>query len=301
MLPRSARVASIAALAALSLAQSACMVTVDAGRYSARDEKRWTVSGTPDLTLVTFDGSIEVRSWDKAEILVEIEKRASDKTQADAIEISASQSGSTISLEARKPPARESLYGLKVSPSAKIIATVPRRCNLVARTGDGSITIERLEGRVEMNSGDGSLRASEIAGSIRAHTGDGALTFEDVDGSVDLDTGDGNGEVNGRLSALRVRTGDGAISVRAESGSAMAGEWEVRTGDGNLRVEVPEGFAANLDASTGDGRVRVEGLGAPDGSEEKEDGHDSIRRPLGPGGNLLRIRTGSGSVTIRKL
>jgi hypothetical protein len=298
---QSARLWSLAVLPTLFLAATACVVTVDAGRYSTRDEKRFTLTGTPDLTLITFDGSIEVRSWDKPEVLVEVEKRASDKSLADAIEVVASQSGATITVEARKPAARESLYGLKVSPSAKIVATVPRRCNLVARTGDGSITIERIDGHVEMNSGDGSLRATDVAGSIRAHTGDGALTFENIDGTVDLDTGDGNGEIDGRLTAVRVRTGDGAIALRVEDGSAMSDDWELRTGDGNLRLELPASFSGALDASTGDGRVRVEGLGQPEGSGQNEDGRDSLRRPLGGGGRQLRLRTGSGSVTIRKM
>ena len=40
-----------------------------------REEKRFTVTGTPDLRLTTFDGSIQIQSWDKPDILVEIEKR----------------------------------------------------------------------------------------------------------------------------------------------------------------------------------------------------------------------------------
>jgi DUF4097 and DUF4098 domain-containing protein YvlB len=291
----------VLAVAVLAAASAACVVTVDAGRFSTREEKTWRVTGVPDLTLVTFDGSVEVRSWDKPEVRVEVEKQAADKAQADAIEIRAEQSGSAITLEAKKPAAVQSLFGLKVSPTARIVASVPRRCNLVVRTGDGSIDLGRIDGRVELNTGDGSIKVVELNGSIRAHTGDGALTFEDIEGSADLDTGDGSGSVNGRLSALRLRTGDGALTVRAEEGSAMADDWELRTGDGSVRLEVPEGFAANLDASTGDGHVHVEGFGQAPGAPAAEAGRGSIRRPLGAGGRLLRLRSGSGSISIGKL
>ena len=35
-------------------------------------------TGTPDLHLTTFDGAIEIRSWDRPDVLVEIEKRGAD-------------------------------------------------------------------------------------------------------------------------------------------------------------------------------------------------------------------------------
>jgi hypothetical protein len=295
------RVAPVVAAAGLAVASSACVVTVDAGRYSTRDEKTWKIAGTPDVTAITFDGSIEVRSWDRAEVRIEVEKQAADKALADAIEIKAEQSGNAITFEARKPAAVQSLFGLKVSPSAKIIATVPRRCNLVARTGDGSITVERIEGRVDLNTGDGSLKVVDLSGSVRAHTGDGSVVFEDIQGTADVDSGDGSGSVSGRLQGVRLRTGDGTLTVRAEEGSSMSDDWELRTGDGSIRLEVPDGFAANLDASTGDGRVHLQGFAEAATGTPDEDHRGSLKQALGAGGKLLRVRSGSGSISIKKL
>jgi DUF4097 and DUF4098 domain-containing protein YvlB len=297
------RVLPILAVASIAAGSTGCVVTVDAGRYSTREEKVWQVSGTPDVTLITFDGSVEVRSWDKPEVRIEVDKQAADKAQADAIEVKAEQSGNAITFEAKKPAAAQSLFGLKVSPSAKIIATLPRACNVIARTGDGSISVERIDGSVELNSGDGNLKVVELSGRVKAHTGDGSLTFEDIQGTADIDTGDGSGEVNGRLAALRLRTGDGTLTVRADAGSAMTEDWELRTGDGSVRLELPEAFAANLDASTGDGRVHLEGF-AEGGGEAAGPGGEppaSVKRPLGAGGKTLRIRSGSGSISIKKL
>lgn len=286
--------------AVLSLVSTACVVSVDAGRFTTREEKSFAVSGTADLNATTFDGSIEVRSWDKPEVRIEVEKQAVDKAQAEAIEVRAVQSGNAITVEVKKPTAGQSLFGFKVSPSAKIIATVPRTCNLVAHTGDGAISVERVDGRIELNSGDGSIKVVDAKGTIRAHTGDGSLTFDDIDGTADVDTGDGSGAVSGRLSALRLRTGDGSLTVRAEDGSAMTDDWEVRTGDGSVRVELPAEFAANLDASTGDGRVHLEGYG-DESAPRDESGRSSVRRPLGAGGKQLRLRSGSGTISVKKL
>jgi len=43
-----------------------CTVSFDAGdAVHMREEKRFTVSGTPDLTLATFDGPVEICAWDE--------------------------------------------------------------------------------------------------------------------------------------------------------------------------------------------------------------------------------------------
>ena len=285
---------------AATLLTAACEITVDSGPYSVQEEKRFAVTGTPDLSLTTFDGSVEIRSWDRAEVLIEIEKRAADKTLAEAITVTAEQSGNTISLQVKKPDGLQPAFGFRVSPTARIVASVPRRCNIVARSGDGSISIERVDGKVELHTGDGSVKGRDVTGTLRVTTGDGSLRFDDVTGSLDLESGDGGARVSGKLQALTLKTGDGSVEVRAEDGSAMTADWEIRTGDGGLRIELPANFDANLDASTGDGSVRVRGFGDPANAGDG-DSPGEMTRPLGAGGKRLRLRSDSGTITIKTL
>jgi hypothetical protein len=292
---------SLAVVAAAALLGSACEITVDAGPYSAHEDKRFQVTGTPDLSLTTFDGSVEVRSWDRSEVLVEIEKRASNKAQAEAIRVSAEQSGNTITLEVRKPDGPQASLGFRASPSARIVASVPARCNLIVRSEDGSIRIERVAGKIDLRSGDGSLTGIDLTGTVRAHTGDGSMRFDNVSGAIDLDSGDGGARVSGRLQSVKLRTGDGSVEVRAVDGSAMTDDWEVRTGDGGLRLELPVSFGALLDAETGDGAVRVRGFGEPASSGRDGASRHQMKRQLGNGGKLLRLRSNSGSILVRTL
>ena len=62
-------------------------------RLRVREEKRFTVKGSPDVKLATFDGSIVIRGWDRDEVSVEIEKRGRDKAAVDDIEIVTEQKG----------------------------------------------------------------------------------------------------------------------------------------------------------------------------------------------------------------
>ena len=72
---------------------SGCVVSVDHEGYIEHEEKRFAVATVVDLRLYTFDGAMEVRSWDRAEVLIQIEKRGPDKDAVSKIEVLADQQG----------------------------------------------------------------------------------------------------------------------------------------------------------------------------------------------------------------
>lgn len=287
-----------AALVVVAVLASACVVHVDTEGQIVREEKRFTVSGTPDLRIATFDGAIEVQSWDNPDVLVEIEKRGPTKEAVEALQIVATQDGPRIEVEVKRPR-NESLGGIGFhrTASARLIVSVPRKVSLIARSGDGSIRVERLNGRLELRTGDGSIRAIDVTGEVLLNTGDGSVTVSGAEGRLDVDTGDGGVNVSGRLARLRLHTGDGSITYRAEPESRMADDWEITTGDGGVTVYLPDGFAAELDAHTGDGTVRsdLEVVTNDDGKEQRR----TLRGRIGEGGRSLRIRTGDGAIRLR--
>jgi DUF4097 and DUF4098 domain-containing protein YvlB len=292
---------NLIAVAALSLplaASAACVVDLDSHGLTVREEHRFKVTGQPDLRLTTFDGAIEIRSWEQPEVLVEVEKRGPSKEAIDRLEVKVDQHANRIDVEARRPMGGDRIMGIgiHVSPHVKLIATVPRTSSILARSGDGSIHVERVDGRIELRTGDGSIRAEEVAGELTLNTGDGSVMIDDVDGSVDIITGDGGVSVAGKLSGARVRTGDGSVTLRAEGGSAMSSDWVLSTNDGGVVLYLPADFNADLDAHTGDGRIRSE-FSFADETRERES--RTLRGRIGRGGHTLRVRTGDGSIALR--
>ncbi|MSO48644.1 MAG: hypothetical protein EXQ49_01880 [Acidobacteria bacterium] len=75
---------------------SACSINVDTEGFIVREEKRFAVEGVAELTLQTFDGGVEVRGWDRLEVVVEIEMRAVDKEAVSKITVLAEQTGQKI-------------------------------------------------------------------------------------------------------------------------------------------------------------------------------------------------------------
>ena len=296
---------TLALAATLPIGLAGCVV-VDSQAHITREEKRFTVTGTPDLRLITFDGSIEIRSGEGKTVIVEIEKRGATKEALDSLRIETKQDGNSILVEVKKPAHEVVVFGIGVghmSPTAKLIVTMPSEGNVFAKSGDGSIRIEHVHGRLELKTGDGSIRATDIAGQLTMATGDGSVTLQDVAGDLDVDTGDGSVSVAGKLTTVKLHTGDGSITFRAAAGTSMKDDWSMTTGDGGVAVYLPSDFGAELDAHTGDGSIRNElGLKA-EAERENDRDRDRDRRTLkgklGAGGKILRIRTGDGSIRLK--
>jgi len=251
----------------------------DVGRYVERENRRFSTTGKPDVELSTFDGSIEIRSWDKPEVEVSVEKRGPSRSSIADIEVNASQSGNHITVETRWAR-RTGGFHLGWSRSARLIVSVPASSDLLARSGDGSIDVEHVDGRIELRSGDGSIRGHDIGGNLTVQTGDGSIT------------------VDGSFAGLRAHSGDGSVRVHAAAGVDASSDWEISTGDGSVTLELPDGFNADLDAHTGDGGIHVHEITLS--SVTGEISRNSIRGRIGSGGRLLRVRTGDGSITLRR-
>lgn len=270
---------AIAALVACSGCVDLVGARVDDSRIVEREEKRFSTGARPEVTLSTFDGSIEIRPWDKSEVEVIIEKHGPTRESFADLIVDATQTGNRVNVEVRSPRKGFSWH-IGGSPHAKLIVSVPGSSDIVAKSGDGSIDIERVTGRVELGSGDGSIRARDLAGDVNVHTGDGSIALD------------------GRFASLRARSGDGSVRIHAAPGSTASGDWDVTTGDGSITLEIPDGFNGELDLHTGDGRVRVEDVTVSNVNGELR--RNSLKGRVGSGGRSVRLRTGDGSIVLRR-
>jgi hypothetical protein len=289
-------------LGLIAAAAAACDVTMGAPEFSVREEKTFTVTGPAQISLQTWDGSIEVRGWDKNEVRIEVEKRGPDQATVDRITVKATQAGNVITVEVAKPsPLTTS--GFRSSPAANLVVSAPLKTTLTARSGDGSIKVRRVTGKVDLDTDDGSVSLDEIAGDVVVRTGDGSINGSDITGRVALKTSDGSIELSGVLAGLTIDTHDGSVDLTARRGSRADDAWEVTTGDGSVTLALPADFAADLDAHTGDGRVQVEQIDEKAGAADQKDDAErsTVRAKLGPGGKALRLRTGSGRITVKVL
>ncbi len=295
--------ARAALVAACAVALAACEVNLNTEGLTSKETKTFTVTGQPDLTVETFDGSIEIHSWDRNEVEVEIEKRAMEQTLIEQMKVEAEQQGDRIVLRVTGPADRDREFsgvtvGVHISPAARLRVAVPRKLMLQARTEDGSIRAENLEGRLTLRTGDGSITTDRVTGEIEVRTGDGAIRMEKAEGRLNLETNDGSITLSARPTVLRAKTGDGSIRVQIEPDTAMAEAWDLTTSDGSVTLTLPPSFNAEIDAETSDGSVRSShpALSIERDDEERRERRRELRTKMGEGGPVLRIRSGDGSI-----
>jgi hypothetical protein len=289
---------------AVGVALAACEVNLNTQGLTAKEKRTFTVTGQPDLTLETFDGAIEIHSWDRDEIEVEVEKRAMEQALLDEMTIEADQQGNRITLRV-KGPARSDNHGVTIgvhiSPAARLLVAMPRKAVVNAHTDDGSIRVENLEGRLTLRTGDGSVAIDRMVGDVEVRSGDGSIRLGGADGRLDLETDDGSITVDGKPVVVRARTGDGSIRVRVQADTQMADAWDISTRDGSVTLTLPASFNADIDAETGDGAVRssIPGLGSED-EGRRADRRRELRAKLGEGGPALKVRTGDGTIRLER-
>jgi DUF4097 and DUF4098 domain-containing protein YvlB len=296
-----------------STALSACEVNLQTEGLSARETKTFKVTGQPQLILDTFDGAIELHSWDRPEVEVEVEKRAMEQTLLDEIKITTEQKGDAITIKVTGPTRQQFrgvTVGVHISPTARLRVAVPRNSNIQATSGDGSIRAEALDGTLFLTTVDGSVAGSRLGGDIKIRTGDGSIRLDNSTGTLDLETTDGTIVLDdAKPSVLKARTGDGSIRAGIEADTVMTDNWDLTTSDGTVVLTLPGLFNAEVDAETSDGSVRSSHPLLEDdraerregeGSDERRERRRTLRSKMGEGGKLLKIRTGDGSIRIER-
>ncbi len=251
------------------------LFTAGIDAYADDWSKSYQVTGQPELRVSTSDANVEVQVWDKNAVDIQI------RTQhlsigSGGLQITEHQDGNVISLEAREP----SGFGFHFFYNQRVDVTIhaPSKANLTVNTGDGRIRVSGVTGNINLHSGDGRQDIDSVGGNLRAHTGDGAI------------------RVRGRFDQLDLTTGDGGIEVTVLPGSQMSTAWNLQTGDGHMTLELPSDFKATLDMHTNDGHMDLDIPLTVTGRY----GQNSVRGDLNGGGNVLKVRTGDGSIRLRR-
>jgi hypothetical protein len=293
-----------AAIVVAVVVLSGCEVNLNSEGIVSRETKKFTVTANPEVELDTFEGSIEIHSWDRNEVEVEIEKRAMEQRLVDEMKVTAEQQGNRIVVKVTQPGRGESFEGVQIgvhfSPSARLRVVLPRNSQLTASSADGSIVIEDVNGKINLKTNDGSVRGSRISGEVVVRSGDGSIRFDRAAGKLDLETDDGSITLEAKPTELRARTSDGAIRLEVEPDATMAGDWDLQTADGSVVLTLPSDFNGVLDAETRDGVVRANHptvRETPRGGD-REERRRTLKATFGSGGRTLRVRTGDGTIRI---
>jgi hypothetical protein len=253
--------------------------------------KSFDVKGTPEIVLRMNDGHMVLKSWNQPRVQATL---ITTGYAAGDWEVFPKQTGDRVEIEVRKRIGQLNWgWGMH---TFRLEVTMPAKSNVDAETKDGHVEAYNLSGNIQVHTGDGHISGHDLGGVLKLRTGDGHINLNRVNGALTAHTGDGHVTVDGRFDELEVDTGDGHVRASIASGSVMKNSWKLATRDGQVSVDMPSDFSAELEAHTGDGRIRTDlrGVSNPDRRSERND----FRAQLGRGGRTFTIRTGDGSIHL---
>jgi DUF4097 and DUF4098 domain-containing protein YvlB len=259
-----------AALVAAGSAQSRNRDTTRAGTLSCNDSRdnddrathcevrEDTIGGANPLDIdAGRNGGIRVHGWDRGDVVVRSKIQASAATDADARRLVAAVR--IVTAGGGIHPEGPETSGRDENWNVSFDISVPRNAMLTLNTNNGGISIDDFRGSAKFHAKNGGLSLSNVGGDLRGET---------TNGGVNVDVGGDHWD-----------------------GSGL----DVETRNGGIRLNLPKGFSAELEAGTTHGSLNID---FPINVQGRIGRH--LETTLGSGGPKLRAITTNGGVTIRQ-
>ncbi len=255
------------------------------GSVSADVTKEDTFERTVDLAMTgeveieTTNGSIEVNTWDRAEVQVVARKkaRANSASRAESmlkdIEIHVRELGGKVHIEAELP---RSGWFDDSSTSVAFKITIPADAELDAKSQNGAIEVSDLGGSAKLDTQNGAISVRGVHGALKVNSSNGAISARDIHGAIQAET------TNGRINA------DIATANLAEDVS-------LKTSNGSVELRVDAGIAASVYARTNNGSVSTDFEGGIMGERRR-----TLEIDLNGGGPRVELRSSNGSIRLRE-
>ena len=130
---------------------------------------------------------------------------------------------------------------------------------------------------------------------LELSTHNGGIAIREVDGQIRFRTHNGGVKLTGLSGEVQGRTQNGGLRVQLD-GRGWRGEGlDVLTQNGGIRVDIPEGYAADFTTGTTNGRLEVDFPVTVKGEIGRR-----LDLKLNGGGAPVRIMTTNGGVELRE-
>lgn len=188
--------------------------------------------------------------------------------------------------------------------------SIPKNSTVIADSGSGDVRIESISGLVHADTGSGNIHVNGIGTGSKLQTGSGDIDAQHAMGTLQAHTGSGGIQIHdSQISDAQLGTGSGDISAAYVRGSLKAGtgsgsvtifglpgaDWKLDTGSGDIRFHVDPNAKFTLDASSSSGDIDSKLPIVVSGHME----HGTLRGPVNGGGPMVKMRTGSGDISLQ--
>lgn len=242
-------------VATLVLLAGGCSIGPDE-RFEARGEFLLVVDHVPGtaIDVETRNGAIEIlrdETIDAVEIACQFLCRGVTQEEADIrlaqAVVTAERSGDgVLSIDPVFPD------GPGNSESVSITVHIPDALGVGARTGNGSVTVRGMGGRLVVQTSNGAITAADQGGGALLETSNGRVTARNIDGATVIRTSNGAVTCRAIGGALDIVTSNGAVSA-----AGVAGATTLRSSNGAITLALGSDGVGPITAHSSNGAVSV--------------------------------------------
>jgi len=267
-----------------------CLALVGTALAKEIEERSFSMSSEGSVSVKNVAGSIAIQGWEQEKVKM-IATREGPEADKIAIEIDVKKE--SLRINTRYPM----FPGIKrswIDYELWVLSGATVRAESVS--GDIRIEGQRSDVRTETTSGDielidiaGDLDVRTISGDIYTKGSEGMIIVHSTSGKVKIL------EARGQVPTIETVSGD--IWVELESIDDAASRMNFKSVSGTINLFLPPDTAASIDMSTVSGKLSSD---LPILIKESLSTRE-LRGTIGEGGPLIKLKTISGDISLRKL
>lgn len=209
-----------------------------------RIEQSFETGPQAEVTVENVNGPVTVEGWDEARVYLDARRRG------ERARVVFHHEGTRVEIRTEIEP-REggfmSWWGRGETAEVEYTLRVPRDTRLHLRNVHGPLRAANFRGALEAKSVDGPVQVFQVLGELRAEATNGSVELTGVQGQAQAYTTNGSITLrDSQVDSIVAETVNGSIHLDPLSAGCAV---RARTVNGELSLTVPDGVAAELEAS----------------------------------------------------
>ncbi|MCW5850890.1 MAG: DUF4097 family beta strand repeat protein [Anaerolineae bacterium] len=209
-----------------------------------RIEQSFETGPQAEVSVENVNGPVTVEGWDEARVYLDARRRG------ERARVVFHHEGARVEVRTEIEPRDGGLmswWGRGETAEVEYTLRVPRDTRLRLRNVHGPLRAANFRGALEAKSVDGAVQVFQVLGELRAEATNGSVELTGVQGQAQAYTTNGSITLrDGQLDSVIAETVNGSIHVDPLSAGCAV---RARTVNGELNLNVPNGVAAELEAS----------------------------------------------------
>jgi DUF4097 and DUF4098 domain-containing protein YvlB len=287
-----ARMNSMPRVTAAGVTLAVLLFVTSANAQMHRTERHFSVEGKPVVTVQNATGRIQVKAWDKQEVMV-VGQHASNNVEVDT-----KQAGNRIEVLTQ---------ATGTNPAPEDFATdyelsVPTESELQVRTNSGNVMVESVHGDMSFDTVAADLALQDVEGYLVIKSIGGSLACTRCAGRLDATSISGNFQLlQPMMDNVRVQTSSGNILF---DGSFLSrGIYVLKNYSGTIEVRFSSNDSFDVSATSLYGNVMNQAPVVPDKRSMQAPRYSmakSLFGSLNEGHAKVELSSFSGTIKILK-